>query len=112
MDDRSDWRKNLAGLLGAMRGIWNARARIALGAAAASVATLGAVPATAQAKTGPAAALSIAAGKNEAKAAKIGSMFVLKAANGSGKAFAEHGSHSSHSSHRSHRSHSSGAWVR
>ena len=101
MDDRSDWRANLARLLRAL----NLKARIALGAAA-SVAAIGGVPSVAQAKPNDLGAVSAPAPKGEGK---IGSMFVLKKADGSGKAFAEHGSHSSHSSHRSHRS---GAWVR
>jgi len=101
MDDRSDWRGNLARLLRSL----NLKARVALGAAV-SVAAIGGLPSVAQAKANDLGSISAAAPKSEAK---IGSMFVLKKASGSGRAFAEHGSHSSHSSHRSHRS---GAWVR
>lgn len=104
--ERPDWRGNLAGLLRSLKQVWNLKARVALGATVASVVALGALPSVAQAKVERIGSLSTASPKKEAK---LGSMFVLKKANGGGKVFAEHGSHRSHSSHRSHRS---GAWVR
>ena len=107
MDERPDWRVNLAGLLRSLKQVWNLKARVALGAAAVSIASMGGLPSTAQAKVAEVGSISVTAPKAEGK---LGSMFVLKKAGGNdGKAFAEHGSHSSHSSHRSHRS---GAWVR
>lgn len=107
MNERSDWRVNLAGLLRSLKQVWNLKARVALGATAVSIAALGVLPSVAQAKVVDVGSLSVTAPKGEGK---LGSMFVLKKTSGpDGKAFAAHGSHSSHSSHRSHRS---GAWVR
>lgn len=110
MDERRDWRANLADLLRSLKRVWNLKARLTLGAAVVSVASLGGLPSTAQAKIAEPGRLAVTAPKAEGK---LGSMFVLKKADGNGgKASAAHGSHSSHSSHSSHRSHRSGAWVR